>query len=318
MRKSKTAEVLDVFAEKRKKAVEDADRRAFEVISSIPEIKEIEKELKATSVSILDIMMSGENVAEKLAALKARNAEIRRKKEALLTSHGYPADYTEVRFECPLCSDTGFIGVKVCDCLKREISLAALEDSGIGKLAKTQSFESFDFKYYSGEALEIVRRNYDTLKKFAENFDPSRPENYLLMGDTGLGKTHLSTSVAKVVIEKGFKVVYDTIDGILSDYEAERFKGTVTDDEISDRYYKCDLLIIDDLGCEVSNQFTVSCLYNLINTRINSDKSTIINTNLTYDELRSSYADRITSRIFGEFKPLVFKGVDIRRQKIME
>jgi DNA replication protein DnaC len=204
----------------------------------------------------------------------------------------------------------------VCGCLRKEIALAALEDSGIGHLAKTQSFENFDFKYYSGDALEHVKKNYDALKGFAENFDREHPDNYILMGPTGLGKTHLSTSVAKVVIDRGYKVVYDTIDGIISDFKAERFKDTMTEDEIRERYYDCDLLIIDDLGCEISNQFSVSCVYNLINTRINGNKSTIINTNLKYEELRAAYADRITSRLFGEFKPLIFMGRDIRQQKI--
>ena len=120
------------------------------------------------------------------------------------------------------------------------------------------------------------------------------------------------------MIDRGYRVVYDTIDGIIADFSAARFKDTISDDEIKERYYNSDLLIIDDLGCEMANQFSISCVYNLINTRINANKSTIINTNLSYDELRGTYADRITSRLFGEFSPLVFKGTDIRRQKLEE
>ena len=318
MRNSKTAEVIERFADKRKKAEAEYERRCLEVYESVPGIKKIDAELRSTSVRILNAITSGEDVERKIAEMKENNRALRAKKEELLVKAGYPADYAEVHFECDKCSDTGFIGTKVCDCLRKEIAIAALEDSGIGKLAKTQSFDTFDFRYYTGEALEKAKRNYEKLKKFADNFSPDFSKNYLLIGDTGLGKTHLSTAVAKTVIDKGYKVVYDTIDGILSDFKAERFKDTMTEEELSDRYYKCDLLIIDDLGCEVINQFTVSCLYNLINTRVNAGKSTIINTNLKRDELRKVYEDRITSRMFGEFIPLSFIGTDIRRQKLQQ
>jgi len=80
----------------------------------------------------------------------------------------------------------------------------------------------------------------------------------------------------------------------------------------------CDLLIVDDLGSELTNQFTVSCLYNMINTRITRGKPTIINTNLNQAEIRSRYSDRISSRLFGEYKPLLFRGSDIRSQKILK
>ena len=317
MRNSKTAEVIERFAEKRRRAESEYERRCTEVNDAVPGVKEIDEELRATSVNLLNAILSGEDVEAKLAELKARNKALRERKAEMLKAAGYPADYTDVHFECEKCSDTGFVGTKVCECLKKEVAMAALEDSGIGKLAKTQGFDTFDFSYYTGRDLEAARHNFNTLKDFADNFSPDFSKNYILMGATGLGKTHLSTSVAKVVIDKGYKVVYDTIDRILSDFKAERFKDTMTEEELSDRYYNCDLLIIDDLGCEVINQFTVSCIYNLINTRVNLNKSTIINTNLTIDELREVYADRITSRMFGEFTPLLFAGMDIRRQKLV-
>jgi DNA replication protein DnaC len=72
---------------------------------------------------------------------------------------------------------------------------------------------------------------------------------------------------------------------------------------------------MDDLGAELTNQFTVSALYNVINTRINLGKSTIINTNLGQNGLLERYDERITSRLFGEFNPYLFRGADIRGQK---
>ncbi len=318
MKKSKTSEVIENFAAKRKRAEDLSDSRCLEVYAVAPEVKTIDRELHSTALNVLTISSDGVDIEERIAALRERNESLIAKRRELLTKAGFPADYTDVKFECTKCCDTGFVGTKVCDCLRREIALAAIEDSGLGNLAKTQSFDNFDFDYYSGDARRLVERNFATLKDFAENFDPDAPKNFILLGATGLGKTHLSTSVAKTVIDRGYRVVYDTIDGIIADFSAARFKDTISDDEIKERYYNSDLLIIDDLGCEMANQFSISCVYNLINTRINANKSTIINTNLSYDELRGTYADRITSRLFGEFSPLVFKGTDIRRQKLEE
>ncbi len=309
---------MEEFSKKRDAAIEKAERRTTEIHAFIPEIFDIDKKLSATCADIVAVAMEGTDVDAKISAIKEKNKELRAKRAAILKENGYPEDYTDVKFECSLCNDTGFMGINMCSCLKKVVSLGAFSDSGIGELVKKQSFETFSFKYYTDDDLRYAKHNYETLKSFAENFTRKDGRSFIMMGNTGLGKTHLSTSVAKVVIERGFNVVYDTVNEIMSDFEGQRFRGTVSDDEIRKRYYESDLLIIDDLGCEVSNQFTVSCVYNLLNTRINNGLSTIINTNLTQNELREKYADRITSRIFGEFRPLLFKGRDIRSQKLKQ
>lgn len=321
MRKSSMSMVTESFSAKRKKAIDESKRRRIEVQSLLPEISEIDRKLELTSLELMGAAMSGGNVDEKIAEIKKRTALLRQSRGEILVANGFPADYTDVKFECEDCGDTGFLGIKMCRCMKKAVALAAIEDSGIGELVKKQNFESFSFDFYEGDSLRFAKVNFETLKKFAENFDARSSENFILMGNTGLGKTHLSTSVAKVVIEKGYRVAYDTISDIMGDFEANRFRDAddreyVTDEEIRRRYYDSDLLIIDDLGCEMSNQFTVSCVYNIVNNRINSGRSTIINTNLTQGELRDKYADRIVSRIFGEYRPLLFKGDDIRAQKL--
>lgn len=316
MKSSNTAALMEEFSKKRYTAIAESERRTTEVHAFIPEIFEIDKKLSATSMSIMSAAMEGGDTEKKIEAIKNENIRLRQERSRILCENGYPADYTDIKFECKLCNDTGFVGVNMCSCLKKLVALGAFQDSGIGELVKKQSFDSFTFDFYTGDALRFAKANFDTLKSFAEGFDKNEKRNFIMMGNTGLGKTHLSTSVAKTVIEKGFTVVYDTVSEIMADFEAQRFRGTVSDDDIHKRYYESDLLIIDDLGCEVSNQFTVSCVYNLINTRINKGLCTIINTNLSQNELREKYADRITSRIFGEFRPLLFLGQDIRAQKL--
>ena len=161
-----------------------------------------------------------------------------------------------------------------------------------------------------------MSRVYGRMRDFAENFTSENGENLALFGGTGLGKTHLSSAVAGRIIERGFDVVYTTAVDLVSDYENRRFgTGMNADGGDVEKYSSCELLIIDDLGTEVVNQFTVSCIYNVINTRLNKRLSTILSTNLTQGEFRQKYWDRITSRVFGEYQPLLSTGVDIRRQK---
>ena len=150
---------------------------------------------------------------------------------------------------------------------------------------------------------------------FAEGFSKDTCKNFLLVGGTGLGKTHLSTAMAKTIIDRGHDVLYVTALGMLGDFEAKRFGDGVGVRNDPMRYTDAQVLIIDDLGTEITNQFSVSCLYDVINARIISRKSTIISTNLSKDELLKRYWDRITSRLFGEYSPVLFLGTDIRRQQ---
>jgi len=310
------------YADKNLRAKEAADQRAAELHRKYPELLKIDRVLSETGFSILRESMKGrEGLEERIAKLKASNKELQEARAAYLVSIGYPADYTSVKYECDVCKDTGFVGTKLCDCMRRDLILAGYESSGIGGLIRTQSFETFRLDYYnrSPEERKNMERVLGICRAYAERFTAGKGDNLLFCGTTGLGKTHLSTSVAKVVVERGFDVVYDTMQNILSDFEYERFGRSHSDtsEPRTAKYFDCDLLIIDDLGAELTNQFTVSCLYNMINTRINHGKSMIISTNLTQNEIRERYSDRITSRLFGDFIALLFTGKDIRMQKAL-
>lgn len=310
--------VKEIFDRKRLDAETRADERRRELDERFPEIAAIDAELSRTGEKIFGAIRAGrEGVEERIAALQRENEELRRRRAQLLVTYGYPADYSELKYDCPVCSDTGYDGIKMCTCMRAELTKLGYESSGLGRLMEEQSFDTFSLAYYTGDNRERMRYNLRSLKTFAETFGEAECKSWLLFGATGLGKTHLSTAIAKVVLDRGYDVVYETAQNFFSDFEAERFHTYGQEAPSSTaRYFSCDLLILDDLGTEMSNQFTVSCLYNILNTRINQKKATIINTNLTQDELRRKYADRITSRLFGEFRPLAFAGTDIRAQKL--
>ena len=198
-----------------------------------------------------------------------------------------------------------------------------MESSGLGGLLRRQSFENFSLDYYrsSSEEYRRMEQNLRTVREYANSFAMDRdhpPQSLLFFGGTGLGKTHLSTAVARVVIERGYDVFYNSAVGMISDFETRRFGNGIAESDADNaaRYLSCDLLILDDLGTEVVNQFTQSCLYYVINSRLNAGRPAIVSTNLGASDLRRTYNDRITSRLLGEFRLIPFYGVDIRKQKL--
>lgn len=310
------------FESKYMKAREDAQKRRDDLHASFPELRRIDDALAETGMRVFRETMAGKDGLDKrIAVIRRETEELQAIRGEWLVYHGYPADYTDVKYECDQCHDTGSVGITMCVCMKRALTMAGYESSGLGNLIKTQSFETFDVNFYKDDkkALDNITHILTVCRRYADDFTAGKRSNLLFRGNTGLGKTHLSTSIAKAVIERGFDVVYDTAQNVFSDFENERFNRNYSDsgtEKRTSRYFDCDLLIIDDLGAEMSNQFTVSCLYNIINTRINFDRSIIINTNLAADELRRRYSDRIISRLFGEFLPLEFIGTDIRAKKL--
>lgn len=313
-------------------AREDAERRRREVELLIPEVLTIHRELSQVGLEIMHASLehADDSAAREsaIASLRQKNEVLLKRRAALLLAAGFPADYTELRYECPICSDTGFLDSgRMCRCMQQKLRMAGYETSGLGNLLREQSFENYSLDYFRSD-----ERTYRTmsavvrmLRDWAENFtlgDATHPtsENLLLVGGTGLGKTHLSTAVAKTVLDGGHDVLYTTAVGMVAAFEAERFGNStgLTEESDLNRYYNVDLLIIDDLGTEVANQFTVSSLFNVINTRLNLRRPTIINTNLMQEELRRRYWDRITSRLFGEYRILLFLGTDVRAQKIRD
>ena len=203
--------------------------------------------------------------------------------------------------------------------MKRELILESYKHSGIGELLKTQTFDTFRLDYYKGSEAnhKLMSANLDYVRRYADHFDENGG-NMLFMGPTGLGKTHLCSALARQLIDTGPDVFYVSAINMLADFEKQRFGGSAPEAENDgvDRYYETELLIIDDLGTEISNQFTLSVLYGVINGRMNKKQSTIINTNLTSRELQVRYTDRIVSRLLGEYAVIQFKGPDIRLQKI--
>lgn len=312
--------IKEEYNGKYRKAEESAKLRRAEVEMTVDGVLDIDKQLSLTGIEIMEAAMKN-NVAE-VEKVKRKNEELLSFRADLLVKAGYPADYTEIKYECPVCGDTGAVDNKMCICMRKKLVEAGFESSGMASLIKEQNFKNFSLEYYKQSPEEYKRMAYiyKLLYNYAESFDVKTSQNIAMFGGTGLGKTHLSSAIAGRVIEGGHDVYYVGAQGMISDFEYNRFGNSSVgaSDGNVERYTECDLLIIDDLGTEMVNQFTTSCLYNVINTRLNKRKPTLISTNLSQDEFRRRYWDRITSRVFGEYVILPFVGRDIRSQKIMK
>lgn len=310
------------FEARGREARERAQARAFELHLSIRELAEVDAALSATGVRIMEAIRREGDREANLAAVRAENERLQARHREILIAHGFPADETEPKYLCAVCSDNGFVDGKMCDCMRRELVLAGYESAGITYLMREMSFDNFRPDYFKADgqqAYAAALHNLETCRAYAAELVEDTSKNLLLIGGTGLGKTHLSVAIARAVVERGLDVVYETAQNILSGFEYERFQKPYSEtdrDTRTARYFDANLLIVDDLGTEVSNQFTVSCIYNLLNTRLQYGKSTIISTNLAPDELRRRYTDRITSRLLGSFVALQFVGGDVRMKKL--
>lgn len=315
-------QALARFEEDKQRRGADFAQRRDRLYAAEPRLREIEQQLRSTMPRLISsALRRGTDPLPAVRVLRDENLSLQKERAALLTGMGYPADYLEEKPACPLCGDTGYRDGQVCRCLREYYKRAQLSELSRLLDLGGQSFETFSFDWYStqrGEKKlsprENMERNYDVCRDYARQFSP-RSDNLLLMGQPGLGKTFLSACIARVVSDRGFSVVYDTAEHIFSQMEAEKFRPETSPAACEDvkRYMDCDLLIVDDLGAEMVTSFVQSALYQLVNRRLTAGRKTVVNTNLTPQQLGERYSPQLQSRFEGEYRILPFFGDDIRR-----
>ncbi len=287
------------------------------VYAQIPELDKIDLTLSRIGSKAAITALSGDlaglqNLQKESDILLARKTEILR-----------DAGIEKPEFSCKACSDTGFVNGKYCECVKRVAKQITFKNMSKQMPITTQKFENFDLKYYPDKAgadgVTPRKRMTEVLKiakEYCINFG-NGSKNLLFMGNTGLGKTHISLSIVSEIIEKGYGVIYGSAQNLLGEIEKEHFAYS-GETEKMDALLDVDLLVIDDLGTEFLSSFTQSVLYNVINTRILSGKPTVISTNLSLSELEQRYTPRISSRFIGNYMMIKFFGTDIRQQKALK
>ena len=306
-------EALHIKDKQKSQAEERAEARTRELYKAVPSLAEVDKRLAESGPAMVKAALSGDPAA--LEEIKQTNLQLQEQRRELLTSHGFRPDEDAPVYTCAECSDTGYVGQKVCTCVRKEITLSAYTASGLGKGLIDKTFDNFLLRYYDGEDKDRMATVLEKCKGYVKNFTPESP-SLLFMGKTGLGKTHLSAASAGAVAAKGYRVVYETSQKLFDTYESARFGRENAPD--TEKYETCDLLLIDDLGAECGSQYTAATFFNLLNTRLMENKPTLINTNLNRAQLEKNYGERVLSRLLGEFRVLLFAGKDVRMQKLAE
>ena len=298
------------------------EEHTAEAYGKIPRLKEIDDEVATLSADKVRRLLNGEEKGT--SDLKAAIQELSDERITLLVANGFPGDYLEMPYTCPDCQDTGYIGSRKCTCFKKaEIELLYAQ-SNLNEILEKENFDSFSFDYYSAtikneatglSALETARRAYDTARNFVDDFD-KRAQNLFLYGSTGVGKTFLSHCIASELLKTAHCVLYFSAFDLFDRLAQTAFSRKSETDPGDDFILDCDLLIIDDLGTELTNSFVSSQLFLCINERISRRKSTIISTNLKLEDFSATYSERTFSRIASNYQMLKLIGKDIRIQKI--
>ncbi len=303
--------IMHGYETKRAKYRHDQAERLDYVYNHVPGYKELDESVSTVSVEHAKLRLSGEKVSPE--DLQKKLSSISQQKKALLQEAGLAADYLELHYDCPDCKDTGYIGNEKCHCFRQQIIEYLYEESNIKRLAETANFSLMTDKYYTGEDLDRFHTTVKACEDFINNFDTDY-QNIFFYGTVGTGKSFLSVCIAKELLDRGHSVVYFSSGGLFETLSENSYDYRKTDElhSLYEDLYSCDLLIIDDLGTERTNNFVSSELFSCLNERFNRKKSTIITTNLSIKELRDRYSDRIFSRITNNYIILKMSGKDIR------
>lgn len=298
--------------------------RTQEIYKKIPAIKRMDEEIFKIGLDMAKFIIGNPDTYKKdMEIAKEKIEKLKMEKAFILTESNIDQDYMEKKYTCKTCNDTGYLeSGKKCNCLKQKLVSRAYKMSNIETNLLKDNFKNFNINLFKDEKFDreamTPRENMLDIVGIAEgfigNFEDKNEDNLLFYGTTGLGKTFLCSCIAKALLDKDKIVVYQTAFTILEILERKRF-GNKNKDKSSYEYdllFDADLLIIDDLGTEVSNTFTNAEIFNIVNTRIIKGKKTIISTNLTPKEISEIYTDRVFSRILQKFIPLKFFGEDLR------
>ncbi|AND86248.1 ATP-binding protein [Clostridium tyrobutyricum] len=311
------SDIMKIYERIQSKEKESLQKRKIEISKILPEISNIEKQIGLYSVKIsMELLKNKENTEKHLKQLKEKITELRIKKSELLVANNYPMDYLEIKYKCPKCRDTGFIGTKKCSCYKQKLVKLYYKNSDLINILNKNNFENYNPELFSSQRSEedhrSPRKNIEIIASkswnFIENFANST-ENLLFYGTAGTGKTFMSNCIAKELLDKGYLVIYRTSEMLIQNLRTIRFAN---DEKLKDLLLNCDLLIIDDLGSEQITDFSKTELFNILNMRLLKQKKMLISTNCELENILKMYSERISSRLLGNFTLFKFFGEDIR------
>ncbi len=295
--------------------------RIDELYAADPQIREIDDEIKSGSLKAGYEALNGS--PEALSGLRERNELLSQKKQRLITEAGFPANYLEDVYLCPICRDTGNTAEGKCRCFYRTVIDEFYLPPERRALLERENFNTLNPSLYSKDILDkesgvteyaIAQDSIINALDFSENFGKEF-KNLLITGNAGTGKTFLANCINKKLADMGITVLYlSAIDffDLCRKYRLSDINTIEAAETEMNFILDSECLIIDDLGTETATASTNSQLFNCIEKRFLAKKPTVITTNLTKEDIASRYSDRIRSRLLANYSYLKMPGADNR------
>lgn len=280
-----------------------------------PRLKQIANELAKTSKDMYTVLFVQKGSIDEL---KNKNIALQSEREGILLNNGFGADFLSTKHTCATCEDTGFVDGFRCECLNKLINQFESQKFNQSMPIGFSGFDGFKLEYYSQKEnnnIENCRAHMKDVRDFCFSYANSFTRNsrsLLMIGATGLGKTHLALAISEMITQKKYSPIYISVSEMIRKMQDEYFGRANSDSMITDSLLSTDLLIIDDLGTELDSNYSNSALYNIINARLNNGQPTIVTSNLSISALGQRYGDRILSRLTTMYTCLKFVGEDIR------
>lgn len=321
--------LLNEYDKKRLQAELNLENKLNKFYLKNPDVANINDKINRISIEISKTILLNKN-SDKLKKLNFELENLKKEKQKFLKNLNISDDFFKPNYSCKLCNDTGYLineNSTMCTCLKQKLLNIQYNKSNISSL-ESENFDNFNINLFSEKVDEqkynsniSPKENLEKIKNislnFIESFDNPQEKNLLFTGNTGLGKTFLTNCIANELLKQGKTVLYQTAPVMLDTILDYRF-GKNNNFNYND-LLNVDLLIIDDLGTESSNNMKFSELFNILNTRLlnqnNHVTKTIISTNLSLNHLFKTYDERIFSRLVGSYNICRFFGEDLRYKK---
>ena len=216
------SKLLLEYDQKKRKAELDLEERKNQLYIKLPRLQEIENELNMFAINTAKNILKGDFLSINNLNLKVEN--LKEEKEKILKENNISNDYLEPHYECNICKDTGYItqnySTKMCNCLKQRIFNIEYNKINSFNIAN-HSLKDFSTSFYASTTNEAKynssispRENIELILKicnnFIKNFDNPNEKNLLFTGNTGLGKTFLSSCIANELLNKNKTILYQT------------------------------------------------------------------------------------------------------------
>lgn len=326
MKEEILGKILSDYKVKRDLAQKDAHERLITLRKAYPHLEALDDKIYSINLKLSKLAILGDDGT--LENLRAELETLKKERQDFLDKENISKDLLRPMYSCVICKDTGYIEksnkwVK-CNCLINRLIEETYKKSNIMDQIERDNFSNFNINLFdknpSNDHDSSPRENMEFIlnrtHRFINSFTDKDVKNLVFYGNPGLGKTYMCTSAAKALMDKGHTVLYHSsseLFHVLSKYtfsKDERLKNSSK--EVYELIMTADLLIIDDLGSELTNNFVINQLFNIVNIRSMAKRKLIISTNLSPKELSETYGDRIFSRLIMLFDFLEFYGSDVR------